>query len=100
MTLDKLLLAEEEMKLFKISTAKEIEVQKKAGVKRKKVGDTSAIDRSTGGAIAASSLAESSPKMAPGQKKARVEEGDIILLQIPHYASSYFDANFLEGIGP
>ena len=57
LTLDKLTLAKEEMKGFKIPTAKEIKVQKEVGLekKHKKIPDTSVIDHSIGGVAAAPS---------------------------------------------
>lgn len=97
---DELQLAEEEMKGFKIPSAKEVADQRRSGSKRK-VGDTSAVDRSTGSAIAAiSASAESSPKTTSGQKRPRVEEGDDLVVRLPLSASSYSDASFLETVGP
>ena len=63
---DELQLAKDEMKGFKIPSDKEITEMRKSGSKRK-VGDTSAVDRSTRGVVAAgSSSAKSSSKMTPG----------------------------------
>ena len=88
------------MKEFKIPTAKEIEARKKFRAKRLKVSDTSTIDCSIGGAVVASGLVELSLKMTLSRKRARVEEGDDLMLWIPHSTSSYSDAIFLESVGP
>ena len=100
LTLDELLLVEDEMKGFKIPTTKEIEAWKKSRAKRKKVGDTFAIESSTTGDVTASGSSKSSPKTMPSQNRARVEEEDCILLWIPHSASSYSNGSFLEGLDP
>jgi len=63
------------------------------------VGDTFTVNHSTSGA-AVSSSAGSSPKTTPGQKRARVEKGDAIVLWILIFTSSYSDANFLDSGGP
>ena len=54
------------MKNFRIPIAKEIKAQKRAGAKMMKVGDTFAIDHSTGDAATASGSFGSSLKMMPG----------------------------------
>ena len=65
LSIDELELAKEEIKGFKIPSAKEIVERRKSSGKRK-VGDTSVVDHSTGGVAAAtSSLAESSLKTTP-----------------------------------
>ena len=72
------------MKGFKIPTCKGIEARKKAGTKKKqkKMPYTSVADHSTGKAVAPSCSTESS------MKRAKVEEGDDTVLQLPQSASS------------
>ena len=72
---DELQLAEEEMKGFKIPSAKEIAEKRKTG-KKPKVGDTSAIDRVTSGATPSIGPTESSPKTTISRKRVREEEDD------------------------
>lgn len=68
------------MKGFKIPSAQEIADKRRSGSKRK-VGDTSAIDHSTGSAVAVIfGLAKSSPNMTSSQKRPRVEEGDDLVV--------------------
>ena len=71
LTLEKLTLAEEEMKGFKIHTTKEIETRKKAGAKkkRKKVLDISVVDCSIGKAVTPSGSTELSSKTMPSKKR-------------------------------
>ena len=83
LTPNKLLLAKKEMKEFKIPTTKKIEARKKSRGKRLKVGDTSAIDRLTSGATVVSGSAKSSLNTMLSQKRASLNEGDNIVLQIP-----------------
>ena len=73
---DELQLVEEEMKIFKITSAKEIAENRWSRVKKLKVGDTSDVDCLTGSSVAASRSIESSPKTTPGRQRAREEEGD------------------------
>ena len=71
---DKLQLAEEEMKAFKIPSAKEIAKKRRSGENKLKVGDTSAIDCVIGSSVAALGSTKLSPKTTLGWKRAR-EEG-------------------------
>ena len=96
---DELQLAEEEMKGFKIPSAKEIAEKRRSG-KKLKVGDTSAVDRVTSGAASSTGPTESSPKTTIGRKRVREEEDDQLVVRIPLSASSYSDASFLETVGP
>ena len=97
---DELQLAEEEMKAFKIPSAKKIAEKRKSGVNKLKMGDTTTVDRVIGGTVATSGLTESSLKTTPSWKRAREEEGDNIVLRIPRSTSSYSDARFLESVRP
>ena len=93
LTSDELSLAEEVMKEgFNIPSEKEIEAKRKARAdrKQKKLPNTSVVDRSTCGVDV--------DKMTLSQKRARVEEEDDIVLQLPRSASSYSDASFFEDI--
>ena len=72
LTSDELLLAEEEMKGFKIPTDKEIEDWKKSEQKRLKVSNTSTINRSTSSVAAVFGSVESSLNTTLSQKRARV----------------------------
>ena len=96
---DELQLAEEEMKGFKIPSAKEIAEKRRSG-KKLKVGDTSAVDRVTNGAASSTGPTESSPKTTTSWKWVREEEDDKLVVRIPLSTLSYFDASFLETIGP
>ena len=86
------------MNAFKIPLVKEIMEKRKHRVKKLKVGDTTAIDHAIRGTIVAQGSTESSLKMMTSQKKAREEEGDNIVLWIPHSASSYYDSSVLESV--
>ncbi|KAL5578058.1 hypothetical protein UlMin_019757 [Ulmus minor] len=90
---------EEEMKGFKIPSAKEI-AEKRRTVKKLKVGDTSAVDRVTSGTATSTDPTESSPKTTTSRKQVREEEDDQLVVRIPLTASSYSDASFLEIVGP
>ena len=78
LTFDELQLAEEEMRAFKIPLAMEIAEKRKSRAKKLKMGDTSAIDCSTGSIVVVSSLTKSSPKTMPSWKRGIEEEGDKI----------------------
>ena len=99
LTADELQLAEEEMKGFKIPSAKEIAEKKRTG-KKLKVGDTSAVDRVTRGTAPSVGPTEPSPKVTISRKRVREEEDDQLVVRIPLSASSYSDASFLETVGP
>ena len=99
LTADELQLAEEEMKGFKIPSAKEI-AEKRRLEKKLKVGDTSVVDYVTSGAVPSTAPTESSPKMMSSRKRVREEEDDQLVVRIPLSASSYSDASFLETVGP
>ena len=96
---DELQLAEDEMKGFKIPSAKEIAEKRRSG-KKLKVGDTSVVDHVTSSAANSTTLTESSPKTMSGWKRVREEEDDQLVVRIPLSASSYSDASFLETVGP
>ena len=96
---NELQLAEEEMKGFKIPSAKEITKKRRPG-KKLKVGDTLVVDRVTSGAAPSTGSTESSPKTTTSRKRIREEEDDQLLVRIPLSASSYSDASFLETVGP
>ena len=85
---------------FRIPNANEIKANKKAGAdkKKKKLLDTFAVDQSTSGVVATSGSAEFSLKTMLSQKRARIDEKDNIALRLPRPASSYFDANFFQGV--
>ena len=54
----------------------------------------------TSGAAPSTGLTESSPKTTTSRKRIREEEDDQLVVRIPLSASSYFDASFLETVGP
>lgn len=97
----KLQLAKEDMKGFKIPSSKEI-VEKRRSGKKLKVGYTSIVDHVTIGVGPSIASTESSPQTASVRKRDREdeEEDDQLLVRIPHSASSYSDASFLEMVGP
>ena len=79
LSVDELQLVEEEMKGFKIPSAKEIAEKKRLG-KKLKVGNTSAVDRKTSGTAPSTAPIELSLKMMSGRKRVREDEDKISLL--------------------
>ena len=72
---DELQLTEEEMKDFKIPSAKEI-AERRRPKKKLKVGDTSVVNRVTSGVTPPTALTESSPKTTSGRNIDRDDKDD------------------------